>query len=81
MCTCVFSVLEVVPTARLELGALDNVCEREDDVRTQPCIDVLGQEFPGVRTVLGVAAVVAEQIRVRPTCHRTQTTVESPVIA
>jgi len=61
------SVFQVIPAARLELGALDDVSECEDDVGTKLGIDVFGQEFPNVRSVLRVAAVVAEQFLVRPT--------------
>ena len=65
--TGVFAVVDVVVAARLELGPVNDVGEREDDVRTQLGVDVLREELAGVRAVLRVAAVVAEQLRLRPT--------------
>ena len=65
--TGVFSVFQVIPAARLELGALDDVGEGEDDVRTEIRVDIFGQKLPGVRSVLCVATVVTEQLRVSAT--------------
>jgi len=38
--TCVFSVVQVVPSARLEVRALDDVGERKDDVATELGVDI-----------------------------------------
>jgi len=38
--TCIFSVFQIIPAARLELGALDDISEGEDDVGTELGVDV-----------------------------------------
>jgi len=69
-CACntgVFSVFQVIPAARFEIRALDNVSEGKYDVSTEVGVDVFRQEFPDVRSVLRVATVVTEQLRIRAT--------------